>query len=392
VKDVILVLNAGSSSLKFQVFDMDDGLAMHLRGQIEGIPKAPYFAVHDATGTKLVARALSESEGRDQATCASFLASWLRGESDGNVRVAAVAHRVAHGGLEYTHPVRVDAGVLDRLETFSPLAPLHQPFNLAPIRRLLTSSPKLPQVACFDTAFHATQPTVAKLFGLPKRFYDEGVRRFGFHGLSYEYIAGLLPEIAPEVARSRVVVAHLGSGASMCALLDLQSVATTFGFTALEGLPMGTRSGTLDPGVLIYLARERGMSISEIETILYRQSGLLGLSGISSDVRVLLASNDPDAALALEYFVYRVSRELGSLAGALGGLDALVFTAGIGENNAELRARILQRAVWLGVEVDERANALGTARISTSRSDVAVWVIPTNEELMIAQHALALLQ
>jgi acetate kinase len=392
VRDVILVLNAGSSSLKFQVFNLDGGLEMHLRGQIEGIPKAPYFVVKDATGAQLVARALSESEAHDQATCASFLASWLRRESAGAVRVAAVGHRVAHGGLEYTHPVRVDAEVLDRLETYSPLAPLHQPFNLAPIRRLLEVSPKVPQVACFDTAFHATQPKVATLFGLPKRFYDEGVRRFGFHGLSYEYIAGLLPEIAPEVARSRVIVAHLGSGASMCALLDLQSVATTFGFTALEGLPMGTRSGTLDPGVLIYLARERGMSIGEIETILYRQSGLLGLSGISSDVRVLLASDDPDAELALEYFVYRVSRELGSLAGALGGLDALVFTAGIGENNAELRARILQRAVWLGVEFDERANSVGSARISTSRSDVAVWVIPTNEELMIAQHALALMQ
>jgi acetate kinase len=392
LKDAILVLNAGSSSLKFQVFSPEDGLTMHLRGQIEGIGRGPRFIVRNATGALVVTRALNDAEARDHAAALSFVASWLRQENAGSVRLAAVGHRVSHGGLEFIAPVRVDRAVLARLEAYSPLAPLHQPFNLAPMRRLLDVAPELPQVACFDTSFHATQPVVAKLFGLPKALYDEGVRRYGFHGISYEYIARVLPELAPEVARSRVVVAHLGSGASMCAMLDLKSIANTFGFTAIDGLPMGTRSGALDPGVILYLARERGMSIAEIEALLYRQSGLLGLSGISNDVRVLLQSTDPNAALALDYFVYRVSRELGSLAAALGGLDALVFTAGIGENNAELRARIVRRAAWLGVELGHNANAAGATLISSAESRVAVWVIPTNEELMIAEHALALLQ
>jgi acetate kinase len=392
LKDAILVLNAGSSSLKFQVFSPEDGLTMHLRGQIEGIGRAPRFIVRNAAGSLVVTRALNEAEARDHASALSFVASWLRQENAGSVRLAAVGHRVSHGGREFVAPVRVDRAVLARLEAYSPLAPLHQPFNLAPMRRLLDVAPELPQVACFDTSFHATQPVVAKLFGLPKAFYDEGVRRYGFHGISYEYIARVLPELAPEVARSRVVVAHLGSGASMCAMLDLKSVANTFGFTAIDGLPMGTRSGALDPGVILYLARERGMSIAEIEALLYRQSGLLGLSGISNDVRVLLQSTDPNAALALDYFVYRVSRELGSLAAALGGLDALVFTAGIGENNAELRARIVRGAAWLGVDLGHNANAGGATLISSPASRVAVWVIPTNEELMIAEHALALLQ
>ena len=304
----------------------------------------------------------------------------------------AVGHRVSHGGLEYTRPVRVDSAVLRQLEKLNPLTPLHQPFNLAPIRRLLETSPQVPQVACFDTAFHATQPKLAKLFGLPKRFYEEGVLRYGFHGISYEYIAERLPEVAPDIARKRVIVAHLGSGASMCALERGKSVATTFGFTAVEGLPMGTRSGSLDPGVVLYLAQQRGMSLDEIQTLLYKKSGFLGLSGISSDSRVLLASSEPDAQLAVDYFVYRASRELGSLAAALGGLDALVFTAGIGENSAEIRARICERAAWLGVEVDATANAAGEPRISTALSRVAVWVIRTNEELMIARHTLALLK
>jgi acetate kinase len=390
--DAILVLNAGSSSLKFQVFGLDGrALAVHLRGQIEGIPRAPRFSVKDARGEPVVSRELSESEGRDHAACLVFLAGWLRREGSGAIRLVAVGHRVSHGGPEYTKPVVVDAAVLARLEKYIPLAPLHQPFNLAPIRRMLEVAPQTPQIACFDTSFHTTQPVVAKLFGLPKRFYDEGVLRYGFHGLSYELIARRLPELLPEVARKRVVVAHLGSGASMCALSDLKSVATTFGFTALEGLPMGTRSGALDPGVIIYLARERGMSLSDIETMLYKQSGLLGISNVSNDVRALLASREPDAALALEYFEYRVSRELGSLAAALGGLDALVFTAGIGENSPELRARIMRRASWLGVSVDERANAAGASVISSPQSRVVVCVIPTNEELMIAEHTLALI-
>jgi len=391
--DAILVLNAGSSSLKFQVFALDGGaLSMQLRGQVEGIPRAPRFSVKSASGAQVAARELSEGEGRDHAACLVFLANWLRRESASGVRLVAVGHRVSHGGPDYTKPVRVDAAVLGQLEKYTPLAPLHQPYNLAPIRRMLEVSPELPQVACFDTSFHTTQPEVAKLFGLPKRFYDEGVLRYGFHGLSYEFIARRLPEVAPAVAAGRVVVAHLGSGASMCALSGLKSVATTFGFTALEGLPMGTRCGALDPGVVIYLARERGMPISEIETMLYKQSGLLGISNVSNDVRVLLESTEPGASLALEYFVYRVSRELGSLAAALGGLEGLVFTAGIGENSPELRARILRRAAWLGVEVDADANAAGAAVISNRRSRVTVCVIPTNEELMIAEHTLGLIQ
>jgi acetate kinase len=391
-KDAILVLNAGSSSLKFQVFSLEDGLAMHLRGQIEGIPRAPRFVVRSANGSVVVTRPLGEAEARDHASALWFLASWLREQKAGGVRLAAVGHRVAHGGLEFLGPVRLDAAILARLEAYNPLAPLHQPFNLAPIRRLLEVSPELPQVACFDTSFHATQPVVAKLFGLPKKYYDEGIRRYGFHGISYEYIARVLPQVAPEVARSRVVVAHLGSGASMCAMLGLRSVANTFGFTAIDGLPMGTRSGAVDPGVITHLARERGLSIAEIEALLYRQSGLLGVSGVSNDVRVLLQSTEPNAALALDFFVYRVSRELGSLAAALGGLDALVFTAGIGENNPELRARIARRAAWLGLDLDQEANAAGASLISSPASRVAVWVIPTNEELMIAEHAVALLR
>jgi acetate kinase len=390
--DAVLVLNAGSSSLKFQVFDLTGrALAMQLRGQIEGIPRAARFVVKDASGTLLVSRELGEAEGRDHAACLVFLASWLRRESASRFRLAAVGHRVSHGGLDYTKPVVLDQGVVERLERYTPLAPLHQPFNLAPIRRLLEVAPEIPQVACFDTSFHTTQPDVAKLFGLPKRFYDEGVLRYGFHGLSYEFIARRLPEVVPQFARGRVVVAHLGSGASMCALSDLKSVATTFGFTALEGLPMGTRCGTLDPGLIIYLARERGMSLGDIETMLYKQSGLLGISGVSNDARVLLASDEPDARLALDYFVYRVSRELGSLAAALGGLDAIVFTAGIGENSPELRARILRQAGWLGVSFDERANASGASIISNRESRVVVCVIPTNEELMIAEHTLGLI-
>ena len=390
--DGILVLNAGSSSLKFQVFGLAGQLVPRIRGQIERIGSAARFVAKDAAGASIAARDLTESEGRDHGTCLTLLAAWLRARAAGEVALAAVGHRVSHGGTEYTRSVRVDARVLARLQALTPLVPLHQPYNLAPIETLLETSPEVPQVACFDTAFHATQPELAKLFGLPKRFHEEGVLRYGFHGLSYEYIAQRLPEVAPDIAHKRIIVAHLGSGASMCALHDRQSVANTFGFSALEGLPMGTRCGTLDPGVVIFLARERGMTMGQIETLLYKQSGLLGLSGVSNDVRALLASSEPDAKLALDYFAYRASRELGSLAAALGGLDGVVFTAGIGENSPEVRARICQQAAWLGVDLDVNANAAGNARISSPNSRVAVWVIPTNEELMIAQHTLSLLR
>ena len=301
-------------------------------------------------------------------------------------RLIGIGHRVVHGGLAYPQPVRVDAAVLKVLETLIPLAPLHQPHNLAPIRRALERAPELPQVACFDTSFHRTQPEVAQMFALPADLREAGVMRYGFHGLSYEYIASILPGIAPKAAKGKCVVLHLGNGASMCALDAGRSIASTMGFTAVEGLPMGTRSGSLDPGVILYLLDQRGMDAQAIEKLIYHQSGLLGVSGISSDMRELLASEEPRAKLAVDLFLYRIRRELGSLAAALGGLDALVFTAGIGENAPVIRSRVCRDAAWLGVEIDEAANAAGRGCISTGSSRVAVWVIPTNEEVMIARH------
>jgi acetate kinase len=291
-----------------------------------------------------------------------------------------------HGGLEYTHPVRVDATVLRALEKYVPLAPLHQPHNLAPIRVLLERSPGLPQVACFDTAFHSSAPAVAQAFALPKSITERGVRRYGFHGLSYEYIAQTLPGTDPRAAAGRTVVLHLGNGASMCAMAGGRSVASTMGFTAADGLPMGTRCGNLDPGVMLYLMDELAMDARAIEKLIYQQSGLLGVSGISSDMRTLEASDDPAAKEAIDLFIYRIRRELGSLAAGLGGLDAVVFTAGIGENSVRLRERVCRDAAWLGVELDSAANAGGGPRISSAGSRVAAWVIPTNEELMIARH------
>jgi acetate kinase len=383
---LILVINAGSSSLKFQAFALGGpALEMRLRGQIEGIGVHPSFTARDAQGTKLADHALEANQGHDQGACLAFLASWLQ-QAMQDAQLVGVGHRVVHGGARYSAPVRINRTVLAELEALVPLAPLHQPFNLAPIRALLESRPGLGQVACFDTAFHRTQPMLAELFALPRRYYDDGVRRYGFHGLSYEYIAQQLPNVAPEIALQRVVAAHLGNGVSLCAMQQGRSVATTMGFTALDGLPMGTRCGDLDPGVVIYLARERGMSMDQIESLLYRQSGLLGLSGLSNDMRELLASDAPDARLAVDYFVYRVARGVGGLAGALGGLDALVFTAGIGENSLEIRARVCWRLGWLGLDFDPEANVAGAARISRPGSRVSAWVVPTDEELMIARH------
>lgn len=291
----------------------------------------------------------------------------------------------------YGRPVRVDATVLAALEKYVPLAPLHQPHNLAPIRALLERLPQLPQVACFDTAFHRDQREVAQAFALPRSITDKGVRRYGFHGLSYEYIAHALPEYDPFAAQGKTVVMHLGNGSSMCAIANGHSVASTMGFTAVDGLPMGTRCGTLDPGVLLYLMDELGMDARAIENMIYQQSGLLGISGISSDMRVLQASSEPSAKAAIDLYIYRIGRELGSLAAALSGLDAIVFTAGIGENSVSLRGRVCRDAAWLGVELDSAANEAGGARISTPASGVSAWVIPTNEELMIARHTQALL-
>jgi len=301
-------------------------------------------------------------------------------------RLVGIGHRVVHGGRDHVRPVRVDAAAIAALRRYVPLAPLHQPHNLEPIALLLERLPDVPQVACFDTAFHRTQPAVAQAFALPREFGERGVVRYGFHGLSYEYVASALPSHDERAARGRTVVLHLGNGASMCALAGGRSVASTMGFTAVDGLPMGTRSGNLDPGVVLYLMDELRMDARAIEDLIYRRSGLLGVSGISSDMRVLLASADPRAHEAIDLFVYRVGRELGSLAAALGGLDALVFTAGIGENSAALRARIVRDAAWLGVELDDAANESHAARISSGTSRTSAWVIPTNEELMIARH------
>jgi acetate kinase len=382
----ILVLNAGSSSIKFLLFAERAGaLDPVVRGQIEGLYTAPRFAARDASGGLLAEKSWGEGVSLGHDGAMTYLADFLRHNS-GGLELVAVGHRVVHGGPVHTQPARLDRDVLTALEKFVPLAPLHQPHNLAPIRMLLERRPGLPQVACFDTAFHSTNPDIARRFAIPAELHDAGVRRYGFHGLSYEYVASTLPAHDARAAAGKVVVCHLGNGSSMGALEAGRSVASTMGFTAVDGLPMGTRCGAIDPGVLLYLMDERGMDARAIEKLIYSQSGLLGVSGISSDMRKLLGSDDPRAALAVNLYLYRIRRELGSLAAALGGLDALVFTAGIGENSAAVRERICCDAAWLGLELDRAANERGGPRISTTDSRVTAWVIPTNEELMIARH------
>ncbi len=384
--DAILVLNAGSSSLKFSVFLDGEPPQQLLRGQLEGLLTQPHFVARDRAGTVLGEQQWSAGTELTHEGAIDFLFEWGRGGALGGHRLMAAGHRVVHGGLQFPRPVRIDPDVLNALDALVPLAPLHQPHNLSAIRAVAGRAPGLPQVACFDTSFHRTQPALAQMFALPRRYYEEGVLRYGFHGLSYEYIASALPELDAGAAAGRTVVAHLGNGASMCALREGRSVATTMGFTAVDGLPMGTRCGALDPSVMLYLMERRGMGASDLRKLIYQQSGLLGVSGVSSDVRTLLASPDPHAAEAIDLFVYRIGRELGSLAAALGGLDALVFTGGIGENAAGIRARVCRDAAWLGVELDEAANEARGPRISRPGSRVAAWVVPTNEELMIAQH------
>jgi acetate kinase len=392
VSDAIVVLNAGSSSIKFSLFAMADGeLALVARGQAEGLFTSPRFVAKDAAGAILGERSWDDGVQLGHDGALDHLVAFLRTEL-GEQRLIGVGHRVVHGGLEYSRPVRVDAKVLSALEKYVPLAPLHQPHNLAPIRALLERAPQLTQVACFDTAFHRVQPEVAQAFALPRSITERGVRRYGFHGLSYEYIAHALPAYDAQAATGKVVVLHLGNGASMCAMANGRSVASTMGFTAVDGLPMGTRCGNLDPGVILYLQDELKMDTRAIEKLIYQQSGLLGVSGISSDMRALQASSEPGAIAAIDLYVYRIGRELGSLAAALGGLDAIVFTAGIGENSATLRERVCRDAAWLGVELDVTANVAGGPRISTAASRVSAWVIPTNEELMIARHARSLLR
>jgi acetate kinase len=386
VKDAILVLNAGSSSIKFLLFVEGDGaLDPVVRGQIEGIQTAPRFVARGADGGLLAEKSWGEGVSLGHEGAVAYLADFLRGQS-GGYHLAAVGHRVVHGGMEYAEPVRLDAKVLAVLETLIPLAPLHQPHNLAPIRLLLEGQPGLPQVACFDTAFHTTNSDLSRRFAIPTELHDTGVKRYGFHGLSYEYVASVLPRHDARAAAGKTVVCHLGNGASMCALEGGRSVTSTMSFTAVDGLPMGTRCGAIDPCVLLYLMDQRGMDARAIEKLIYSQSGLLGVSGISSDMRKLLDSEDPRAILAVDLFAYRIRRELGSLTAALGGLDTLVFTAGIGEHSPAVRERICRDAAWLGLEVDRPANDKGGPRISTTGSRVSAWVIPTNEELMIARH------
>jgi len=386
MSDAILVLNAGSSSIKFSLFLAQTGeLELLLRGQLEGLYTEPRFAAKDAAGASLGAREWDKGTRLGHDGAVDHLIGFLR-EHRGGHRLIAFGHRVVHGGRKYSKPTLVNAEVLTSLEKFIPLAPLHQPHNLAPIRIVAERMPQLPQVACFDTAFHRAQPELAQAFALPPSITERGVRRYGFHGLSYEYIAGALPRIDAKAAAGRVAVAHLGNGASMCAMRAGKSVASTMGFTAVDGLPMGTRSGSLDPGVVLYLMDELKMDTRAIEKLIYQQSGLLGISGISSDMRTLLESREPRAKLAVDLFVYRIGRELGSLAAALGGLDALVFTGGIGEHAKAIRERVCRDASWLGVELDPAANEAGGPRISTRSSRTGAWVIPTNEELMIARH------
>lgn len=388
MSELILVLNAGSSSLKFSAFgSARRELDLLLRGQLEGLYTSARFIAKDRVGRQVASHAFGEGKSLGHDGAVQFLGGFLKEQFSGH-HLRAVGHRVVHGGMHYGQPVRVTPEVVATLDTLSPLAPLHQPHNLKAIRVLAEAQPELPQIACFDTAFHRTQPEVGQAFALPESITSRGVRRYGFHGLSYEYIASVLPRHDARAAVGRSVVAHLGNGASMCAMVDGRSVASTMGFTAVDGLPMGTRSGSLDPGVLVYLIDELGMDARAIEDLVYKQSGLLGVSGVSSDMRTLLASPDPRAAFAIELFCYRIGRELGSLAAAAGGLDALVFTAGIGERAAPIRERVCRAAAWLGLELDTAANAGDGPRISTPSSPVAAWVIPTDEELMIARHVL----
>jgi acetate kinase len=387
VNDAIVVLNAGSSSIKFSLFaERAAELALLGRGQVEGIYTTPRFTAKDEAGKLASEKQWGEGAKLGHDGALAHILDWLKGEHGASHRVAAIGHRVVHGGSDYASPVRVDAAVVAKLEKLVPLAPLHQPHNLAPIRALLERLPDVPQVACFDTAAHRSNPAIAQMFALPAELTDAGIRRYGFHGLSYEYIASVLATYDERAARGKTVVLHLGNGASMCAMLAGRSVASTMGFTAVDGLPMGTRCGAIDPGVILYLMDERGMSTRAIEKLIYSQSGLLGVSGISSDMRVLVDSAEPKAQLAVELFVYRIGRELGSLAAALGGLDAIVFTAGIGEHSAAIRERVCRQAAWLGVELDAAANAKHGPRIGKATSRCAAWVIPTNEELMIARH------
>ena len=375
------MLNVGSSSLKFSVFPANESLRPSVHGLVDGIGIHPRFTVGGGTSETVTAV--------DHRGAFNAVAAWLERHLN-DARPVAVGHRVVHGGWQYDRPLRVDDAVLAVLDSLVPLAPLHQPQELAAIRAVAERWSDVPQFVCFDTAFHRGRPEIAQMFALPMSLYESGIRRYGFHGISYEAIAEMLPDVAPEIADGRVVVAHLGNGASLCAMRARRSVDTTMSFSALDGLPMGTRVGDLDPAVVLYLERARGMTADEVQTLLYTRSGLLGLSGVSSDVRDLLASREPRARLALDYFAYRVAREVGALAVSLGGLDALVFTAGIGEHAAPVRAAVCEHLAWLGLALAAAANERHGPRISIPGCAVSAWVIPTDEERMIARHVLRL--
>ena len=384
----ILVLNAGSSSIKFQLFDAagGEGVERRIKGEIEGIGTKPHLAAQDKDGRSLVDRTWGPAELGDAAAALDQVLNWLMRELQGEMP-AAIGHRVVHGGTGFTRPILIDETVIAGIEALVPLAPLHQPGNLAPIRVLRNRFPALPQVVCFDTAFHRGHPPVADHFAIPEALYEEGVRRYGFHGISYEYIASALP---PALAAGRVIVAHLGNGASMCALKAGRSIDSTMAFTALDGIPMGTRAGQLDPGVLLYLVK-KGWDGARLERFLYYECGLKGLSGVSNDMRDLLATDTPAARLAVDYFVYRIIREAGALAAVLGGLDGVIFTAGIGERSAEIRSRVAAGLAWLGLDLDDSANSRHGPEITKSGSRVQAWAIPTDEERMIALHTRKLL-
>jgi len=384
------VLNAGSSSIKFALYAAELPRPLTFRGQVERIGGPSRLVVSDAGGKRVVERSWTAGQLDHKSATTEILA--VARDLASGAPVQAVGHRVVHGGTRYAAPTRLDPAVLDFLEGLVPLAPLHQPHNLAPIRVIAEAAPHLPQVACFDTAFHRSQPPLAQAFALPRELSEAGVRRYGFHGLSYEFIVRRLRETAPELAEKRLIVAHLGNGASLCAIHGGKSVASTMGFTAVDGLMMGTRSGALDPGVILYLMDQRGMDARAIEQLIYSKSGLLGVSGISSDMRTLRQSPDPHAKEAIALFIYRICREIGSLAAALGGLEALVFTGGIGENDTATRAEVIKGCDWLGIQVDEAANAKGAGRISPATSRVVASVVPTDEERMIAEHTVALLR
>ena len=389
--EAILSLNAGSSSIKFALFEIKDSgqLTASSRGEVDAIASAPRFSARDARGVVL----LDENWARQAFDgLMGKVITWIEARL-GSDRLIAVGHRVVHGGADHERPERVTAELLTELDRLVPLAPLHEPHNLAPIRAIAAALPKLPQVVCFDTAFHHSMPTVATRFALPREYDDAGIRRYGFHGISYEFIAARLREIAPALAQGRVLAAHLGNGASLCAMLDGRSIDTTMGFSALDGLVMGTRCGNLDPGVILYLEQERGLTTTQVEDLLYRRSGLLGVSGgIASDMRTLLASDDKHAKEAIELFVFRIAREIGALTSSLGGLDGIVFTAGIGEHAPAIRAQVCRRLAWLGVQLDAEANTANAALISTAQSRIEVRMIPTDEEAMIARNTLAVIR